>query len=519
MDNTKKRAIYYWFISAFFMPPVIWLFMIWYTDLFKADQMISIILSPFLCLYVGAYVIGITYLLMRQLQKIENNAMDSQKTELHQVMKSIPSIFIFGEVIYCIIGPNTGLIGHNFTTHDYMLAWAFGIPVILLFSMPFFVLMQIAFEQWSNKISLADIKQLFSIKKRLYVTIIFTSLGTVITILLSAYTLIYRHLVNNILSIELSDLIFKLSVILVLSASTILISLMFLSRQICKELTRAKEFAQTIANGDLTGEISIEERDEIGLIISAMNSISKKLGDVLKKVSEAAMTINHTSEDVSSSSQSMAQSSTEQAGNVEEIASSLEEMGASISQNADNSKKTDEIAQKTAIQAEDGGRSVKETLDVMKKIVRKISVIEEISNQTNLLALNAAIEAARAGEHGKGFAVVAGEVRKLAEKSQSAAQDINELASNSTDIAENASKLLEEIIMGIKKTAGLVQEITASSEQQDMGINQINKGVEQLNQTIQQNASSSEELAAAAEAMNENAMQLDEMMKYFKVEI
>jgi methyl-accepting chemotaxis protein len=196
----------------------------------------------------------------------------------------------------------------------------------------------------------------------------------------------------------------------------------------------------------------------------------------------------------------------------------MEEMASNIQQNADNSTQTDKIATKAARDAEEGGRTVLETVASMKQITEKISIIEEIARQTNLLALNAAIEAARAGEHGKGFAVVAAEVRKLAERSQTAAGEINRLADSSMQVAESSGQMLGRIVPDIKKTAELVQEISAASNEMNSGVDQINRAIQQLEQVIQQNASSSEELTSTAEDLAAQSELLTEMIDYFKVE-
>jgi methyl-accepting chemotaxis protein len=192
-------------------------------------------------------------------------------------------------------------------------------------------------------------------------------------------------------------------------------------------------------------------------------------------------------------------------------------MTASINQNTENAKVTDSMASKAAKEATEGGQAVGNTVEAMKKIAGKIGIVDDIAYQTNLLALNAAIEAARAGEHGKGFAVVAAEVRKLAERSQVAAQEIGQVASGSVELAERAGKLLDEMVPSIKKTADLVQEIAAASQEQSSGVSQINAAVSQMSQTTQQNASSSEELAATAEEMSGQAEELQRSMSFFKV--
>jgi methyl-accepting chemotaxis protein len=179
---------------------------------------------------------------------------------------------------------------------------------------------------------------------------------------------------------------------------------------------------------------------------------------------------------------------------------------------------TEKIAVKSSIDAKDGGKAVTETVSAMKQIATKISIIEEIARQTNLLALNAAIEAARAGEHGKGFAVVASEVRKLAERSQSAAGEISQLSTSSVAIAEQAGDMLDKMLPDIQKTAELVQEISASSKEQDTGAEQINKAIQQLDQVIQQNAGSAEEMASTTEELSSQAEQLKSTIAFFSLD-
>jgi methyl-accepting chemotaxis protein len=196
----------------------------------------------------------------------------------------------------------------------------------------------------------------------------------------------------------------------------------------------------------------------------------------------------------------------------------MEQMTSNIKQNADNAQQTEKIAVKSSEDAKEGGKAVLETTVAMKEIAGKISIIEEIARQTNLLALNAAIEAARAGEHGKGFAVVASEVRKLAERSQTAAAEINKLSASSIEVAEKAGKMLAKIVPDIQKTAELVQEISAASNEQNSGAEQINNAMQQLNQVIQQNTSASEEMASTSEELSSQADVLKETIAFFKIQ-
>jgi methyl-accepting chemotaxis protein len=220
---------------------------------------------------------------------------------------------------------------------------------------------------------------------------------------------------------------------------------------------------------------------------------------------------------MSSTSQSLAQGTSEQAASIEETTSSLEEMSASITQNADNSRQTERVAMQGMVEAEESGKAMVETVAVMKGIVQKISIIEEIAYQTNLLALNAAIEAARAGDQGRGFAVVATEVRKLAERSQAASQEIGALADTSMKVAERSGVRLGELVPAIRKTSELVQEVAAACREQSSGVAQINQAVGTVDQVTQRNASGAEELASTAEELSAQAEALHDLMSFFNV--
>jgi methyl-accepting chemotaxis protein len=273
-----------------------------------------------------------------------------------------------------------------------------------------------------------------------------------------------------------------------------------------------------LSQGDLSQRIDGDYRGTFGRLRDDANTTGEKLSEIIGEVRSAADALTGASEQVNSTAQSLSQGASEQAAGVEQTSASVEQMSGSITQNTENAMVTDGMASKAAHEATQGADAVVKTVEAMKQIGAKISIVDDIAYQTNLLALNAAIEAARAGEHGKGFAVVAAEVRNLAERSQVAAQEIGELAGTSITVAERAGKLLEEMVPSIRKTSELVQEITASSKEQATGVSQINAAMGQLNQTTQQNASASEQLAATAEEMSGQAEQLQQLMSFFKID-
>jgi len=281
-------------------------------------------------------------------------------------------------------------------------------------------------------------------------------------------------------------------------------------------LQEMSSVATSLAAGDL--RVRVTPRSDGDGFGQAFVSMLARLAQVIGEVRAGANALSGASNQVSASSQTLSQGTSEQAASVQETTASLEQMSASITQSAASSKQTEQMAVQGARDAAEGGQAVAETIDAMRAIAEKISIIEEIAYQTNLLALNAAIEAARAGEHGRGFAVVATEVRKLAEKSQAAAKDIGSLASSSMSLGERSGQLLGALVPSIRKTADLVQEVAAASAEQSSGVSQVNKAMAKVDEVTQRNASAAEELASTAEEMAAQAQALDHLVAFFQVD-
>jgi methyl-accepting chemotaxis protein len=315
---------------------------------------------------------------------------------------------------------------------------------------------------------------------------------------------------------ETNKMQWQIIIATVLCAAIIMCIAFFVSRKVKNALNDAVHVANDLADGNLAVDVVVRSEDETGRLLMAMKNMVGKLREVVEGVSTASGNVAAASEQMSSGAQQVSEGATVQAASAEEVSSSMEEMSSNIKQNADNAHQTEKIALKAASDAKEGGQAVTETVAAMKDIATKISIIEEIARQTNLLALNAAIEAARAGEHGKGFAVVATEVRKLAERSQTAAAEISKLSASSVEVAEKAGEMLTRIVPDIQKTAELVQEISAASNEQNSGADQINKAIQQLDQVIQENASATEEMASTAEELSSQAEHLQDIIGFFK---
>ncbi len=290
----------------------------------------------------------------------------------------------------------------------------------------------------------------------------------------------------------------------------------FVALAIRRKLTAAVTLANQVAGGDLDAKVSASGGDEINELIDALNSMAQMLRKIVGNVSDAAAGVAAGSHELSASAEQLSQGSTEQAASTEEASASMEEMAANVKQNAENASTTEKMASQSAKDAEASGQAVGKAVEAMQVIAAKINIVQEIARQTDLLALNAAVEAARAGEHGRGFAVVASEVRKLAERSQAAAAEIGALSGETVKTAQEAGQMLARLVPDIRKTAELVEEITAACREQDVGAAQINQAIQQLDKVTQQNAAASEEVSATSDKLASEAEQLQGAIRFFR---
>ncbi len=517
MNKTIKNKIIMWFTGGFIMPPLFWVFIIWFTKVFNNDEIISIATNPILIIYVLIYIFAIVYLLKKKLDKIEILSNKKKNDKVQKIIYDIIILYIINVVIYCVIGPNMGMMGLNFEMSKYILGWSFGIPVILLFSVPFFLLVISNVETWTVNIPLSDKSKIFTFKSKIYISAIISSIGTVFVLILSNYSLISNKLGHSIISEDINSISMKILIIGGISILSIITPIVLIVSKTTNQINILQKLVYAIINKNKTSNIIVQQRDEIGLLAVLINTMNGISNNMINNINDISISILNASNQLSSVSEQISERASEQAATTEEIATSMEQMLAMINSNTQNAEMTNKASTKSANEMKQSNDIFVKTINSVSQISEKITIISEIADKTDILSINAAIEAARAGESGKGFSVVANEIRKLADKTKIASDEITKLSQNGQDISRIAGEKLETAIPEIIKSAELVNNIVSAGKEQQSGVENINISVQQLTEITNENSASAEEMASSAEELSAQAEQLKELISVFKI--
>ena len=515
----KSSKIITWFVASFLVPPVTWLLAAWYYNFWNSEEMVKVLFRFHMPVYVLVVVTLMYFVVKQQVKKIDRYYEDPNDDNLIEAQKSAaytPWIFIISLPLYILIGNYVVLSPLDFIDNtEFYLALSLGVPIVFIFSIPFFIMMNRNLEKYTVGLPFSDKYKPLSISHKMTILFLLSVIGI---------SFIFTSAVLGVLHSEHGEDLTKIITQKFVITGVVVLSITFLNLalfkiQILSSIEKLRDSLEdmTIGSGDLTKKIELSGRDEIGEISILFNQFIDNIAGLIKKIYSASQEIASVSKRVNDSAAIVSEGANAQVASTEEASVLMEEMLAGIQKNSDNALETEKIstnaAQGIRMMSDAGAKS----LNSIEDIAEKIRIINDIAFQTNILALNAAVEASAAGEHGKGFSVVASEVKKLADRSKKAANEIVSLTNSSVEETGKANDLIENLEPEIIKTAELVKEISVASQEQNFGVQQVSNVINELNQVAQKNNAASEEISDVSGRLNDYASQLSALVGNFKV--
>lgn len=499
-------------IFSFMGPPMGWMLIIFLSQLMSIDELINVVLNPFFFLYCGIFLTLNIIRNKRYLKKIDKLVALNDEEKINKLLLKAPFQFYLFTFTYGILGPPAVTLGLGLDDHVFYTAWLLGPVVILTFSVPFFNHYMILLDKYVSTIQLHP-TYYYSLKKRLNTSIAFLIVGVMAMLSIVFYVLFYNHLQGNTLTN--SDLQLRLVFFGLLGAVIVIIPLLLQTKVMKTNLNQLNKYVEQLMEGNLGQQMEVTQRDELGLVMQAIQALSSKFNEVISQIKQDASIMNNLGLALKDAAHVIATGSQDQVDNSKETLNSVELLQEKIVANTSGSEQMEESSLTAFKEIESGINGVNDLVAAVDKVNMIVKHIDEIAKKTHLLAINASIEASNAGEHGKGFSVVAKEVKYLAEKSKERSEAIEkELTQVKTIVKQTKSiyDVVGPLSLATKETAIKVRESSAVQREE---INKISEIIALLDKTIQDFDMNAKQINENSQTIESTAQKLKGISDYF----